>query len=131
MERWQVAFRAAAPFLGLGGLRALEKALRDDDPRLVQGVTTSPPAHLVMLSWPVEQACLYCYCGWQGDGLGTVGEAQEFFGEAVAATDRAMGEPAGARHLISFWDEAPRGEARAALLPEVRRAVEALEKAAA
>lgn len=99
------------------------RALESDDQRLVQGVTTSPPPLQSVQDWPVEAACAVGYCGWAGDGLETVGEVEEFFARVCHECDRLLGEPAGCRHLLNWFDEAPRDEMRQHLAGEVRLAL--------
>jgi hypothetical protein len=101
------------------GLAALQAALVDDDKRLLQGATTSPPPLMCVQDWPVEAACAVTLTGWLGDGLSLVGEAEEYFGRMCYECDQAVGEPAGCRWFLNFWDETPRKEAIALLLPEV------------
>jgi hypothetical protein len=61
------------------------------------------------------------YCGWQGDGLETVAEVEEFFARICFETDQALGEPAACRWFLNWFDETPRAEVRAQLLAEVNR----------
>src|SRR5260221_14002844 len=80
MESWRTVWRDGfAPVLALRGLEALRDALAADDPRLVQGSTTTPPPLMCMQDWPVEAACALGFCGWQGDNPATAGDLQEFF----------------------------------------------------
>jgi hypothetical protein len=124
METWRRVFReGVAPVLSTNGLLALEAALQRDDPRLCQGATTTPPPLQCVLDWPVEAACLLGYCAWQGDGLGTVGEVEEYFAKVCFEADRRLGEPAAVRHLLNAYDDWPRDEMRRELLPEVDRAL--------
>jgi hypothetical protein len=85
MESWRKVWRdGIAPLLSDQALSALAIALETDDPRLVQGATTVPAPLPSVHSWSVETACLLGYCAWQGDGLGTVGEVEDYFGCTVA-----------------------------------------------
>jgi len=81
MESWRKVWRdGVEPLLSLGSLEALRNGLANDDPRLLQGATTTPPPLQCVQEWPVEAACVLGYCGWEGDGLGTgggVGEKEE------------------------------------------------------
>jgi hypothetical protein len=120
MESWRKVWRdGLAPLLSTPALHALRRALADDDPRLVQGVTTSPPPIVSLAGWPVEAACATAYCGWQGDGLQTVGEVEEFFASMCFMMDQRLDEPAGCRWFLNWFDETPRDIMRRALLPEV------------
>ena len=124
MESWRKVWRdGLAPLLSTGGLEALRKALVNDDPRLQQGATTTPPPLQCVADWPVEGACALGFCGWQGDGLETVGEVEEFFARMCFEIDQRLGEPAGCRWFLNWFDETPRDEMRRLLLAEVNRAM--------
>src|SRR5687768_2551950 len=80
MESWRIVWRDGfVPGLSTVGLTALRDALRGDDPRLVQGSTTTPPPLMCVQDWPVEAADALGFTGWQGDGLETVGQVEEHF----------------------------------------------------
>lgn len=122
MESWRKVWREGfAPLLPTPGLEALAEALQRDDPRLIQGATTTPAPLLCVQDWPVEASCAVTYCGWQGEGRELVGEAEEFFASACFRADQALGEPAGCRWFLNWFDDAPRDEMRRELLPEVKR----------
>jgi len=121
LEPWRRAWRAAAAVLAPNEVLALAAGLRVDDPRIIQGGTTSPPPLLVFQDWPVEAACPLSYCGWRA-GLVTVAEVEEFFARLCAAIDERLGEVAACRYLLRWIDETPRGEMIAALLAEVETA---------
>lgn len=121
MNAWKKVWRdGIAPLLSDGQLHVLRAALAGDDPRLVQGTTTSPPPLMCVQDWPVEAACAIGFCGWVGDGLKTVAEVEEFFARMCFEIDRRVGEPAGCRWFLNWYDETPREEMRAELLREVR-----------
>jgi hypothetical protein len=122
MESWRKVWReAVAGLLSTAGLEALRQALVQDDPRLQQGATTTPPPLQCVQDWPVEGACALGYCGWQGDGLETVGEVEEFFARMCFEIDQRLGEPAGCRWFLNWFDETPREQMRPLLLAEVNR----------
>ena len=124
METWRLVWRNGfVPALSLAGLLALRDALRGDDPRLVQGATTTPPPLMCVQDWPVEAACALGFCGWQGDGLGTVGEVEEHFAKCCFEADHRLGEPAACRWFLNWFDDAPRSEMRSELLAEVELAL--------
>lgn len=124
MEVWRKVWRkGVAPLLSLEALEVLHGALLADDPRLIQGATSQPPPLMAVRDWPVESACAIGYCGWQGDGLETVAEIEEFVGKMCFEIDQRMGEPAGCRWFLNWWDETPRAEAISWLLPEVEMAL--------
>ncbi len=118
---WQHVWREAiAPLLSMKALLALEKGLAQDDKRLIQGATTAPPPLPSVQDWPVEAACTLSYCGWQGEGLETVGEVEEFFSRLCFEIDNRLGEPSGVRYFLNPHDEMPREKFFPLLLAEVR-----------
>lgn len=120
IEAWRRAWREGfAPLLSVAALQALKRALIRDDPRLIQGATTSPPPLHVVREWPCEGACGLGYGGWQGEGLETVGEVDQRFAELCLQADQRLGEPAEGRWFLNWFDETPRDEMRRQLLPEV------------
>lgn len=122
---WQVAWRQGfAPLISNSGLKSLLTALEEDDPRLLQGATTMPPPLQCVMDWPVEGACALGYCGWRGDGLDSVGEVEEYFAQRCFECDQAIGEPAGCRHFLNWFDDTPRHQMRAMLIAEVVRSME-------
>jgi hypothetical protein len=124
MDSWRKVWRdGMEPLMSVEGLEALRQALRTDDPRLVQGATTTPPPLMCVQDWPVEAACALGFCAWQGDGLETVGEVEEFFARACFEADQRLGEPAGCRWFLNWYDETPRDEMRRLLLEEVNRSL--------
>jgi hypothetical protein len=125
MESWKQVWRdGIAPILPTAGLEALATALETDDPRLVQGATTTPPPLLCVQDWPVEACCALGFCGWQGDGLSTVGQVEEFFAKCCFEIDERQDEHAACRWFLNWFDDTPRDRMRAELLPEVRRELE-------
>lgn len=128
MESWKHVWRNGfAPHLSVTALEALRDALRADDPRLTQGSTTTPPPLMCVQDWPVEAACALGFCGWQGEGLGTVGKVGEFFARACSEADQRLGEPAACRWFLNWFDDTPRNEMRRELLAEVERELERRE----
>ena len=133
MESWRVVWREGfAPVLPTAGLEALRDALRDDDPRLTQGSTTTPPPLMCVQDWPVEAACALGFCGtaefggfWtdaagrKNDAAATVGQVEEFFARACYQADTRLGEPAACRWFLNWFDNTPRDEMRRELLSEV------------
>lgn len=118
---WQKVFHTAvAPLISDEGLTALATALETDDPRLIQGATTTPPPLMCVQDYPVEAACAITLTGWLGDGLVTVGECETYFARMCYHIDQALGEPAGCRHFLGWYDETPRDVMRQELLASVR-----------
>jgi hypothetical protein len=124
MESWRIVWRDGfVPVLSTVGLMALRDALRSDDPRLVQGATTTPPPLMCVQDWPVEACCALGFCGWQGDALFTVGEVEEHFAKCCFEADQRLGEPAACRWFLNWFDDTPRTEMRRELLAEVELAL--------
>jgi hypothetical protein len=124
MDSWRRVWReGVAPLVSTEGLEALRRGLASDDARLVQGATTTPPPLQCVQDWPVEAACALGFCGWQGDGLETVAEVEEFFARMCFEIDQRLGEPAGCRWFLNWYDETPRDEMRCLLLSEVNRSL--------
>ena len=124
MESWRIVWRDGfVPVLSTVGLMSLRDALRSDDPRLVQGATTTPPPLMCVQDWPVEACCALGFCGWQGDALHTVGEVEEHFAKCCFEADQRLGEPAACRWFLNWFDDTPRSEMRRELLAEVELAL--------
>ena len=124
METWRKVWReGVAPILSTNSLEALRRGLTNDDPRLQQGATTTPPPLQCVQDWPVEGACALGYCGWQGEGLESVAEVEEFFARMCFEIDSRLGEPAGCRWFLNWFDETPRDEVFRLMLAEVLRAL--------
>ena len=122
VESWRSVWRNGfAPVLSGNGLKALAVALESDDRRLVQGLTTTPPPLMYTQGWPVEAADAIAFCGWQGDGLATVGEVHEFFAKACFDADQLLGKHSECRWFLNWYDDTPRDEMRRELLAEVQR----------
>jgi hypothetical protein len=120
MESWQKVWRDGfAPLLSTAGLQALRQALIDDDERLVQGSTTSPPPLTCVQDWLVEGTCAIGFCAWQGEGFETVGEIEDQFAQCCFEADRRLGEPAACRYFLNWFDDTPRDQMRRQLLAEV------------
>lgn len=119
-SNWERVFRNGfAPVLPTRGLEALQTALREDDLRLIQGGTTSPPPLMCVQDWPIEAACALGFCGWQGDNLETVGEVEEFFSRCCWEADQRLGGAAECRWFMDWFDDVPRDVMRSNLLPVI------------
>jgi hypothetical protein len=122
MESWRKVWREGlAPQISMAALVALRGGLMNDDPRLIQGATTTPPPLECVQDWEVEAACVLGYCGWQADDLQTVAEVEEFFAQACYEADQRLGEPGVCRWFLNWYDDTPRDEMRRLLLAEVNR----------
>jgi hypothetical protein len=120
MQAWQRSFREGiAPLMSTPALLALKKALAVDDSALIQGATTAPPPLPSVKDWPVEAACAVAYAGRQGEGLETVDQVEDYFAHVCFGADKALGEPAGCRWFLHWFDETPRPQMRLALLAEI------------
>jgi hypothetical protein len=124
LESWQLVWRQGfVPNLNEKMLKALKEALEKNDPRLIQGATTTPPPLMCVRDWPVEAADAIGYMGWQGDDRKTVGETEEFFAMHCFEADSKLGEPAACRWFLNWFDDTPRDEMRRELLKEVNVAL--------
>lgn len=120
----QHAWRAGiAPLLSFEALLALRQALLGDDPRLIQGATTSPPPLHCVAQWEVEAACALGYCGWQTNAGKTVEEVEGYFARMCFDADQRLGEPAAVRWFLNWFDDTPRAEMRRQLLDEIQREI--------
>jgi hypothetical protein len=120
-ESWQPAWREGlAPNLPTAGLEALCRALEEDDPALMQGTSLFPPPLEALKGQAIEGACAVGYCGWQGEGLKTVGSVEEFFARVCFEADRRLGDPAGCRWFLNWFDGTPRAERRRKVPAEVK-----------
>jgi hypothetical protein len=120
MESWRTVWRTGiSPTLSTGGLRVLRDVLLQDDPRLTQGSTTTPPPLMCVRDWPLEAACAIGVCGWLGDRLETVGEVEEYFAEVCHEADQRLGEQAACRWFLNWFDDTPREEMRHDLVAEI------------
>jgi hypothetical protein len=119
---WQKVVRdGIAPLLSTAALEALEDALSRNDPRLIQGDTTSPMPEPRLADYPCEAACALGYAGWISDGLQTVGEVEEFFVRMVLAIYARLGGPGFCQPFFAWFDDTPRRTMRKLLVGEVRR----------
>lgn len=119
LEPWKHTWRVGfLPSLTTLGLETLLESLREDSPKLLQGVTTSPPPLQSLQDWPVEGGDPIVIAFTEGEER-TVGECEEFFARACFEADTLLGEPAGCRHLLNWWDENPRPQVRKELTNEV------------
>lgn len=122
MECWRKVWREGfLPSLKTEGLKALRDALRSDDPRLMQGMTTSPAPQPGQEAWTCNGTCAVGFCGWQANRLLTVGEVEEYFARLCFEADHRLGAPAASRWFINWFDETPRPIMREHLLTEVER----------
>lgn len=125
MESWKKVWRdGVAPLLSARALEVLQTGLEQDDPRLIQGAICTPPPLQCVKDWPTESACALGFCGWQGEGLESVAEVEEFFARMCFEIDTRLGEPAGCQWFLNWYDETPRDEMRRLLLVEVQRAID-------
>lgn len=130
MESWRTVWRDGfVPGLSTNALTALRMALETDDPHLVQGATTTPPPLMCVKDYPVEGACALGFCGWQGEGLDSVGETEEYFARCCFEADQRLGEAAACRWFLNWFDETPRNEMRRELMAEVDLAISSRKNA--
>lgn len=99
-----------APLLSTADLIALRDAASGDDPRLIQGVTAKPMLGLA----PCSGACAIGFVGLT-HGITEVEDVCDFFAQMCYAIDDRVGEPAGCRYFIGWYDSASRHDALASL----------------
>lgn len=123
MESWRKVWREGfAPLFSIKGLSFLYKALAEDDPRLIQGATTNPPALINFMNQPTDGGCAVAYCGIEnegGFGKASVTDVEEFFARACFEADNRLGEPAACRYFLNWFDDTPREEMRSKLTQEI------------
>ncbi|MFL5244874.1 MAG: hypothetical protein ACJ8FY_22460 [Gemmataceae bacterium] len=125
MNTWQqVWHQGLAPSLSTPALEALHTALVKDDPRVIQGATTLPPPIDGVQSWPVEAACVIGFSGWQGHGLESVAQVEQFFACVCSQAEERLGETAASRWFLNWYDTTARTEVRHQLLAEVEKVLE-------
>lgn len=128
---WQRAWRVGiAPQLSVEGLRGLQTALKNDDPRLITGATTNPPPLACMEREPVQGCCPLCFGLLDGSSpvAVSVGPLEECFAAACYRADQLLGEPAACRYFLNAVDEWSRPDLIRNLLPEVERALAERER---
>lgn len=125
MERWREVWREAiVPLLSTNSLVALRWGIMNNDHRLIRGTTVYPiPVSSNADETPVS-ACAIGYCGWQGEGLNTVAEVEEFFARMCIEIDTRMNEPAGCRWWLNWFDSTPKEEVWREMLHEIDLALE-------
>jgi len=126
MESWRTVLRQGFfPNMPTNGLIAAQKALASDDPRLIQGSTTTPPPLMCVQDWPVEAADFIGFVYWQSGTLeaNTVGVVEEAFARACFDADQVLGEPAACRWFLNHWDQEPRHRLFSEMLDEVNMAL--------
>ena len=133
LDSWQITFRDGfAPLLPDSALDVLRTALELDDPRLIQGHTTSPIPLMRNEKEPIQCADPIAFALWQDNGLSTVGEVMDTYHRVLFAADCRLGQPAAVRYFLNWWDDGDRDNCRTLLLHEVeqeitRRMVESVE----
>lgn len=124
MESWRSVWRRGlVPQMCSDSLVALAKALREDDARLIQGATTSPPPLIFVQDWPCEACDVITFGAWQTLGITTVAEVEEAFAQMCFQCDQIIGELAACRFFINWADETPRENMRRELLAEIELAL--------
>jgi hypothetical protein len=121
METWRKVWREGfAPEMSDAALVALRIGLSDDDDRLVQGATCVPPPLACVQDWPCEGACGIGYAGWKsGPNCERVRDVEEYFARLCFRADKRIGEPAGCRWFLNWFDDTPREEMRQTLIGEI------------
>ena len=119
MEAWRSTWRRGiAPLLPKENFSGLLELLKSDSRKLIQGDTTRPPPLQSVSDWPVEAGDLIVCAFWTDENW-TVSEAEEAFARVCFECDQILGECAGCRHFLNWWDNSPRYEVISAMIPEV------------
>lgn len=127
MEPWRQCWRLGfAPHLPTKGLEALAKALREDDPALIQGESVRPNVPFDGTPKRATGACAVAYCAWsrttrRGD---MILELEQKFADICARVDNSFEYLPSTRRFLNWYDRTPRDEMRAELLPEVEMELE-------
>jgi hypothetical protein len=117
---WMFVWRNGyAPCLSTPALVALRDALRDNDPRLIQGLTCSRGG--TRGAWSCRGGCAVGLAVWLGDGVGDPIDIECEFGRITVLAGQLLGDPTAVRYFLGWFDEGDRAEVFAALLPEVER----------
>lgn len=120
MESWKTVWRKGLlPLLKRQDLLNLLDGLDKNDWRIIQGSTTMPLPLECVKNWDCEAGCLISYMGMR-QGLELVGEVEEFFARMCLQIDQQLGDPAGCRWLVNWWDETPREKAFSMLREEIQ-----------
>ena len=122
-QAWQKCWHEGfAPLLSDEGLFELAKALREDDPKLIQGHTCITANGY--RKGEVIGACAISYAGWKGDELTGWDEVEAFFSMCCWKVDQSFGMMASCRYFLNWFDETPRFQMRKELLAEVQKIIE-------
>ncbi len=134
-EVWETVLRDGVfPQLTDAQLAAAERAVRTDDPRLIQKKTVRDPLGENDLRKPAAGACFVGYCGFASGGFCTVLEVTSYFLEFSRRADRLLNERASLRWFLAEYDGWDRDEMRRNMLrvlkAEIARRAEAKADAA-
>jgi hypothetical protein len=103
MESWRMVWREGlAPVLSTSGIESLWQALRNNDPRLTQGSTTTPPPLLSLADCPCDGADAIGWCGWQGERLEPLARSRSSSPAPVLKSIGRLGEPAAYRWFLNW-----------------------------
>ncbi len=126
MESWRLVLTEG--FFPQWSRQTLEralKALEEDNPKLTQGSTTTPPPLQCVQDWPCEACDLIAFCSVDDPFGSTVGEVEEGFAQSAFTADQLLGEPAACRWWLNHFDDSPRirvfTETAAAIRKELER----------
>lgn len=121
---WCRVFRDGfAPQLTTDELESLAVACETDDPRLIQGGTTTPPPLMCMQGAAVEAGCALGFVGAirnGGFGAATVGQCEQVFADLCHDAGERVGVPDACRFVLNWWDDNPRLQVFREFLSELR-----------
>jgi len=104
------------PQLSIAQLDGLWLALANDDPRIIQGATCSPPPLQCAKDWPCESACIMGFSLLIENQSATVAEVEDCFAALCFEADKRIGEPAACRHFLNWFDDGEREQVRNTLM---------------
>jgi hypothetical protein len=113
--------------MGLEALQALQDAIERDDPALVQRATTHPSSNDCPYCEECVGGCAVSYGLWKSMGLHSIGDVERCFSKLCASVDAVLG-PGSSTRWLNHFDELPREQMRAELLPEVIAAISRMRK---
>ncbi len=120
-EPWlRVFVDGFAPNMTDDELLALRGGLERDDPRILQGATTTPPPLLCVHDWPCECACPIGYTTLATIDGATVGQVENVFANLCFMCNASLpSEPNACRFFLNWVDVTPRPEMRASLVEAI------------
>lgn len=122
IEPWRRVWRdGLGPQFSPTSLVILRGGLLQDDPRLLQRATAHPEPSPLFSADAIEGCCALGFGAWQSGALQRIGDLATFFNHLCSTADDRLGELAGCRYFLDWYDQTPRPVMRHELLGEVNR----------